>query len=135
MQAEQDGWVSLLSSNLQESLSLSGGGVDNKSFDTSFLRPEESEFAKSLESSQDVIGTARRIVKRQGADIEFQMDQLTDGVHKLRQYGETADRLAGRILEGANCTLAEREARLRQASGTEALPIQEVLRSLSRVDR
>ncbi|KAI5793098.1 Mis12-Mtw1 protein family-domain-containing protein [Geopyxis carbonaria] len=99
------------------------------------LRPEEFAFADSLPESQEIVGAARRIVKQQGADIEFQVDRLADGAHKVQQYGNAADRLAGQILEGVENTLASGDTRLKQASGTDGLPLQEVLRSLSRVGR
>jgi kinetochore protein Mis13/DSN1 len=120
---------------MHSSLSISGGKPDLRLCETTLLRPEESEFANSLAKSQDLLGSAKRLVKQQCGEIEFQVDQLIDGIHKLNQYGDAADRLGGRILEEAESALAVRETALRQASGTEALPIQEVLRSLSRLDR
>ncbi|RPA89241.1 hypothetical protein L873DRAFT_1832039 [Choiromyces venosus 120613-1] len=136
LREERETWGSLLRPETQSTLlSISGGKSDMRLFEKSLLRPEESEFANSLAKSQDLLGSAKRLVKQQCGEIEFQVDQLIDGIHKLNQYGEAADRLGGRILEDAESTLAVREATLRQASGTEALPIQEVLRSLSRMDR
>ena len=135
LREERETWGSLLRPETQSTLSISGGKSDVRLFEKSLLRPEESEFANSLAKSQDLLGSAKRLVKQQYGEIEFQVDQLIDGIHKLNQYGEAADRLGGRILEDAESTLAVREATLRQASGTEALPIQEVLRSLSRMDR
>ncbi|PUU78460.1 Mis12-Mtw1 protein family-domain-containing protein [Tuber borchii] len=135
LREERETWGSLLRPETQSTLSISGGKSDVRLFEKSLLRPEESEFANSLAKSQDLLGSAKRLVKQQCGEIEFQVDQLIDGIHKLNQYGEAADRLGGRILEDAESTLAVREATLRQASGTEALPIQEVLRSLSRMDR
>ncbi|CAZ85911.1 unnamed protein product [Tuber melanosporum] len=135
LREERETWGSLLRPETQSTLSISGGKSEVGLFEKSLLRPEESEFANSLAKSQDLLGLAKRLVKQQCGEIEFQVDQLIDGIHKLNQYGEAADRLGGRILEDAESTLAVREATLRQASGTEALPIQEVLRSLSRMDR
>jgi len=135
LREEREAWGSLLRPETQSTLSISGAKSDVRLFEKSLLRPEESEFANSLAKSQDLLGSAKRLVKQQYGEIEFQVDQLIDGIHKLNQYGEAADRLGGRILEDAESTLAVREATLRQASGTEALPIQEVLRSLSRMDR
>ncbi|KAG0638844.1 Mis12-Mtw1 protein family-domain-containing protein [Tuber brumale] len=135
LREERETWGSLLRPETQSTLSISGAKSEVRLFEKSLLRPEESEFANSLAKSQDLLGSAKRLVKQQCGEIEFQVDQLIDGIHKLNQYGEAADRLGGRILEDTESTLAVREAMLRQASGTEALPIQEVLRSLSRMDR
>jgi len=62
------------------------------------------------------------------------MDRLADGVHKLRAYGDAADELAGKVLETAGVALEEEDTRLREHTGTDALSLQEVLRSISYVN-
>lgn len=127
---EKETWLSLLKST--SALSLN---PDVNLFDTSLYLPAESSFASTLSQSADLLGSAKRLVKQHAGEIEFQVDQLIDGIHKLQQYGEAADRLGARVLEDAEKELAKREVRVRQVAGTEALPLQEVLRSLSRLDR
>lgn len=98
------------------------------------LQPSESAFASSSRS-HDLLAEARGLVKQHTREIEFQVDQLADGIHKLNHYGKAADRLAGRILEDAEATLAVREEKVRGEAGTGKLPMMEVLRSLARLER
>lgn len=81
------------------------------------------------------MGNAKRLVKQHASEFEFQVDQIVDGIHKLQQYGESADRLGGRVLEVVEGVLAEREREVMASVGTSGLPLKEVLRSLSRLDR
>ncbi|KAI5840421.1 kinetochore-associated protein Dsn1/Mis13 [Morchella snyderi] len=127
--AEKATWKSLLKTDVKATLSLAGGPDMNK-----LLQPSESAFASSSRS-QDLLAEAKGLVKQHSGEIEFQVDQLADGIHKLNHYGKAADRLAGRILEDAEAALAVREARVRGEAGTGKLPLMEVLRSLARLDR
>ncbi|KAF8251069.1 Mtw1 kinetochore complex [Wilcoxina mikolae CBS 423.85] len=121
---EHESWQSLLS--LKPNVSL-----DRPNNSPDFLRPEETAFKASQAERQDIITQARRLVKHQGTEIEFSMDRLADGVHKLRAYGDAADELAGKVLETAGDALEEEDTRLRKSTGTDALSLQEVLRSIS----
>lgn len=65
--------------------------------------------------------------------MEFRVDQFADGVHKLEQYQETVGRVADRILALSAVRLEERDKNEKESIGTRDLPMQEVLRSLSRI--
>lgn len=65
--------------------------------------------------------------------LEFKVDQFADGVHKMEQYQQTAGRVANKILAISAVRLEERDKREKEATGTRDLPMQEVLRSLSRI--
>ena len=65
--------------------------------------------------------------------LEFKVDQFADGVHKLVQYQETTARAADKILALSAVRLEERERKAKEEVGTRDLPMQEVLRSLSRI--
>jgi kinetochore protein Mis13/DSN1 len=67
--------------------------------------------------------------------LEFGVDSFHDGLHKLGQYQEAAERVAARVLKVSADRLEEREKHVKEASGTGSLGVQEVLRSLSRLDR
>lgn len=67
------------------------------------------------------------------ADIEFQVDQLADGVHKLEQACQMMDGVASKVLALSAVQLDERERGEKERVGTRDLPIQEVLRTLSRI--
>lgn len=61
------------------------------------------------------------------------MDRFADGVHKLEQYEQTAGRAADKILSISAVRLEERDRREKEEVGTRDIPMQEVLRSLSRI--
>lgn len=61
------------------------------------------------------------------------MDKFADGVHKVEQYQETIGRVGDKILALSAVRLEERNTREKEAIGTRDMPIQEVLRSLSRI--
>ena len=61
------------------------------------------------------------------------MDQFADGVHKLEQYQETVGRVADKILALSAVWLEDRDRKEKEEIGTRDLPMQEVLRSLSRI--
>jgi kinetochore protein Mis13/DSN1 len=65
--------------------------------------------------------------------LEFKVDQFVDGVHKLEQYQETVGRVADKILALSAVRLEDRDRKEKEEIGTRDLPIQEVLRSLSRI--
>lgn len=98
---------------------------------TALLRPEERAFAEARRSGDEVIATAKRLVKQHSADIEFDMDRFADSVHRLQIYGDAADRLAGQVLVGAGEAVGRDDAIAKKTAGTDALPLHEVLRSIS----
>lgn len=65
--------------------------------------------------------------------LEFRVDHLADGVHKLDQRVDAAGRQADRVLALAADRLKEREEREKKAAGTRDMPVVEVLRSLARI--
>jgi kinetochore protein Mis13/DSN1 len=66
-------------------------------------------------------------------NLEFKIDTLADGVHKLEQHRETADRVAGRILQIAATKLEERDREIKRKEGTEKVPMLQVLQGLAGV--
>jgi kinetochore protein Mis13/DSN1 len=65
--------------------------------------------------------------------LEFKVDQFADGVHKVEQYQETVGRVADKILALSAVRLEDRDRKEKEEIGTRDLPMQEVLRSLSRI--
>lgn len=67
------------------------------------------------------------------SSMEFKVDQLADGIHKLSQRVDTAGREAGKVLSLSAARLKERETREKVDAGTKEMPVMEVLRSLGRI--
>lgn len=67
------------------------------------------------------------------ASLEFKVDRLADGAHKLEQRMLAGGREADRVLGASAARLREREAREKAAVGTRDTPVMEALRSLGRI--
>ncbi|TDZ27374.1 Kinetochore protein mis13 [Colletotrichum spinosum] len=105
--------------------------------DASILDPSEAQMLSWLTgptSSFDAIRakTASRLQETQST-IEYKVDQLADGIHKLLQRVDTAGREAEKVLSLSAARLKERETREKTKAGTKEMPVMEVLRSLGRI--
>jgi kinetochore protein Mis13/DSN1 len=109
--------------------------LDPSQIDASLLDPEQAAILSELASSsaQDIRKQASKRLRTLQSNLEFQVDQFADGVHKLEQYQETVGRVADKILAMSAVRLEERDRREKEEIGTRDLPMQEVLRSLSRI--
>lgn len=67
------------------------------------------------------------------ASLEFRVDVFANGVHTIEQFQNVAARAAARILAMSAVRLEERENKEKEQVGTRDVPMQEVLRSLSRI--
>jgi kinetochore protein Mis13/DSN1 len=64
--------------------------------------------------------------------VEFQTDVFAHGVHALEQKRQEMDETATRVLALTSETLERRDVKEKERAGTKDMPIQEVLRALSR---
>ncbi|KAH0548270.1 hypothetical protein GP486_008027 [Trichoglossum hirsutum] len=103
--------------------------------DSEALDSEQATILASLREGDSVVASAEDRLKRIASTLEFTVDRFADGLHKLGQYHEAADRVAGRVLALAAERLDRREKATLQAAGTEHMPLQDVLRSLARFER
>jgi len=105
--------------------------------DPSFLDPEQAEILQTLAShlNPDIASSTSSRLQHISVNLEFTIDEFADGIHKLGQYREAAERVAGRILGLAAEALEERDKEGRRRAGTEDVDVKEVLRGLSRIDR
>jgi kinetochore protein Mis13/DSN1 len=65
--------------------------------------------------------------------LEPNVDLFTDGVHKIEQYRNTAERVADRILGTAANRLEERDREVKERAGADGIGIGDVLRGLAGV--
>jgi kinetochore protein Mis13/DSN1 len=100
--------------------------------DGSLLDPEQAAILAEISSKSalDLRNQATDRLKALQSGLEF---QVADGVHKLEQYQETVGRVADKILALSAVRLEDRDRREKEEIGTRDLPMQEVLRSLSRI--
>lgn len=116
-------------------LDPSGAPPSPSALDPTLLDPEDANILSLLatSSSKDLALKTQERLKSIQANIEFQVDQLADGVHKLEQACQTIEGVANKVLALSAIRLDEREKAEKEKVGTKDLPIQEVLRTLSRI--
>ncbi|KAH7399874.1 Mis12-Mtw1 protein family-domain-containing protein [Cadophora sp. MPI-SDFR-AT-0126] len=109
--------------------------VDSSHIDSSLLTPEQAAIFAEVTSSSalDIRKQASERVQSLQSDLEFKVDRFADGVYKLEQYQQTVGRVADKILALSAVRLDQRDQREKEEVGTRDLPMQEVLRSLSRI--
>ncbi len=108
------------------------------SIDVSLLDPQQSALLSTLlpaSSSDDILHTTTARLRTLTDSLEFTIDQLAQGVHRVGQYHATAERVGARILSSAATQLEERQQAVLTRAGTKEVPMQEVLRSLAAIER
>ncbi|CAG8980585.1 hypothetical protein HYALB_00002583 [Hymenoscyphus albidus] len=137
LKQERDQWKALAKSPLPlpPILPENSSEIKFSDIDASLLSPEQSNILASVSSMSAL--SLREKVATQVQDLisglEFKVDRFADGVHKLEQYEQTAGRVADKILAISAVRLEERDRREKEEVGTRDVPMQEVLRSLSRI--
>ncbi|KAE9375498.1 hypothetical protein N431DRAFT_454132 [Stipitochalara longipes BDJ] len=103
--------------------------------DASLLDPEQAAILAEISSTSalDLRNQAAERLRTLQSGLEFKVDQFADGVHKLEQYQETVGRVAVKMLALTAVRLEDRDRKEKEEIGTRDLPMQEVLRSLSRI--
>ncbi|KXH48708.1 hypothetical protein CNYM01_07590 [Colletotrichum nymphaeae SA-01] len=105
--------------------------------DASILEPNEAEMLSWLtapaSSFENVRAKPLARLQNTQSTLEFKVDQLADGIHKLSQRVDTAGREADKVLSLSAARLKEREVREKANAGTKEMPVMEVLRSLGRI--
>ncbi|KAH8808084.1 Mis12-Mtw1 protein family-domain-containing protein [Xylogone sp. PMI_703] len=136
LREERDQWKALAKPPPEPSPILSeSGSLSPSQIDSAILDPEQAEILATLtkSSSSKLREESASRLKTIQDGLEFKTDQFLDGIHKLEQYQETAGRVADKILALCANRLDEREKREKEVVGTRDIPMQEVLRSLSRI--
>ncbi|KAK3899774.1 Mis12-Mtw1 protein family-domain-containing protein [Staphylotrichum tortipilum] len=101
------------------------------------LSPSEAAILTALTNPETSFSSFRRQARSRlqnaQAALEFKVDCLADGVHKLGGRVVTANREADVVLALGAKRLKEREGREKKAVGVGAVSLKEVLRSLGRI--
>ncbi len=105
--------------------------------DASLLSPDEASILAALTDPETAFGSfkrqARSRLQNAQAALEFRVDLLADGVHKLDRRVATAGREADAVLALSAARLREREEREKRRVGAAGVNVLEVLRSLGRI--
>ncbi|KAK6329693.1 hypothetical protein TWF696_003563 [Orbilia brochopaga] len=111
------------------------GAIRPASLDLSLLRIHEASVIPGFEESDKAIDTIQRVMAESRESIEFKVDQFSHGMHKAQQYSRYAKSVSEKVLAQASSVLDMREEAAKKAAGTSALPLHEVLKSISHLDR
>ncbi|KAG9248621.1 Mis12-Mtw1 protein family-domain-containing protein [Calycina marina] len=137
LREERDQWKALAKPQpaLPPLFSNKSPDITPSNIDASLLDSEQAVILASLTSlaAQSLRQTAAERLRKIQSTLEFEVDRFADGVHKVEQYQDTVGRVAGKIISLSAVRLDERDKREKEAIGTRDLPMQEVLRSLSRI--
>jgi kinetochore protein Mis13/DSN1 len=116
--------------------------------DTSMLDPSQASILASLQLSQpsDDASTSEPSaftfttpdalhahLAKLSQSLEPNIDVFADGLHKIEQYRNTADRVADRILASAAKRLEEKDREGKAKVGSEGIGVGDVLRGLAGV--
>lgn len=158
LQAEKRTWDDLLASTSQpkastetadaESSSQPQLDISPRSINPSLLDPSQADHLQTLLSSislnssdsaatqsSTTLETTKQRVGTIASSLEFKIDKLADGAHKLEQYTAQAQKLADRMLSVGAEKLEERDRGVREksSSGSGQVDALDRLRGLSRV--
>jgi kinetochore protein Mis13/DSN1 len=137
LKQERDQWKALAKSppSLPPIIPPNAQQIELSHIDASLLSPEQANILATISSftALDLRDQVAKQVQDLLSGLEIRVDQFADGVHKLEQYKDTAGRAGSRILSVSAVRLEERDRVEKEAVGTRDLPMQEVLRSLSRI--
>ncbi|KAI1344834.1 hypothetical protein F5Y15DRAFT_6800 [Xylariaceae sp. FL0016] len=102
--------------------------------DSSLLDAEEAHILAMVSGTSSLsIPQLRSRLQTLQSSLEFKVDHLADGVHKVEQRMTTASRQADQVLALGTARLKERGEREKASAGTKEMPIMEVLRSLGKI--
>ncbi|KAF2432479.1 hypothetical protein EJ08DRAFT_609293 [Tothia fuscella] len=129
LQEEKKTWEALRKDNSATAEPTSSNTSDE--IDSSLLYPEQAKILATLQTSShpDSADISARLQKI-SVSLEPQVDLFADGIHKISQYRQQAERVADKILSSTATRLEKRDREAREASGTTGVGAREVLSAL-----
>ncbi|KAF9629419.1 Mtw1 kinetochore complex DSN1 [Lasiodiplodia theobromae] len=112
--------ASLNSLSLESLSSNSAEATSTEAQPTSTIRPPSI-------SRSELVSRLQAIT----ASLEPQIDLFADGLHKVSQYRDTAERVATHILGSAAERIDERDREVKKAAGTEGIGLRDALKALA----
>ncbi|RMZ71206.1 mis12-mtw1 family [Pyrenophora seminiperda CCB06] len=111
--------------------------------DTSLLDPAQAAILSALQPSQPQPPTSaftftspttlQSHLDSLASSLEPHIDIFADGLHKIEQYRQTAERVADRVLATAARRLEDRDREAKERVGTQGIGVGDVLRGLAGV--
>jgi kinetochore protein Mis13/DSN1 len=136
LQEEKKSWEALRSSNSATTERCPSKALSE--VDGTLLDPSQASILATLKSSKpDSVNTDAGLadtsarLQKINMSLEPQIDLFADGVHKISQYRQAAERVADRILGATAAQLEKRDIEAKKTSGTSGVGAKEVLSALS----
>ncbi|KAI9715350.1 MAG: hypothetical protein M1812_005995 [Candelaria pacifica] len=134
LQDERTAWEALLAAPQPTSPPPSLTLPTPTQIDPTYLDPEQANILNTLTTLPPLSTTTTQRLSSLTTNLEFTIDNFATGIHHLSAFRQTTDRVADRVLNLCAKNLRKREEECRERAGTRELPVQEVLRSLSRLE-
>jgi kinetochore protein Mis13/DSN1 len=136
LQEEKTSWEGLRKSNSATTERCPSKALSE--IDAAVLEPAQANILATLNSKSNStstsesagINTSTRLQKVSLA-LEPQIDLFADGIHKISQYKQAAERVADRILGATAAQLEKRDREAKEISGTAGAGAREILSALS----
>ncbi|EPS45238.1 hypothetical protein H072_764 [Dactylellina haptotyla CBS 200.50] len=103
--------------------------------DVALLRSHEASLIPNFEETDQSISNIQNVMSKSRGTIEFKVDQFSHGMHKAQQYSQYAKGVSESVLAKASSVLEVRQGATLKAAGTASLPLHEILKSISHLDR
>ncbi|OAL46726.1 hypothetical protein IQ07DRAFT_573467 [Pyrenochaeta sp. DS3sAY3a] len=145
LEEEKVAWEALASSTTAANPppTLSTAAIPTlSSIDTSLLDPAQAALLSALQQPQSQPhppsstftftspSSLQSHLSQLAQKLEPHIDLFADGVHKIEQYRQTAERVADRVLGTASRRLEERDREVKERAGMEGVGVGDVLRGL-----
>ncbi|KAK6526247.1 hypothetical protein TWF694_004855 [Orbilia ellipsospora] len=111
------------------------GGLRPGNLEVSLLRSQDASVLSTFEETDTALSRIQDAISKSRGNIEFKVDQFSHGMHRAHQYSRYAKEASEKVLGKASSVLDIRNEAARKAAGTTALPLHEVLKSISHLDR
>ncbi|EOA87179.1 uncharacterized protein SETTUDRAFT_89228 [Exserohilum turcica Et28A] len=151
LEEEKDAWAAIASTSKAmpppTAPSIPTSPPSLSDIDISLLDPDQAAIVSTLQSSQpqtDTVPPSSAFTFRSPATLQTHLEMLAsslephidvfaDGVHKIEQYRQTAERVADRVLGTAAKRLEERDREAKERVGTQGIGVGDILRGLAGV--
>jgi len=136
LQDEKSAWDNVLKS-LSSSLQSQSSTLNmTKALDVSILSdPEQALLWSNLTAQPDVMASTATRLKDACGSLEFQVDRIAEGIHKMERFKDTIDGVVDKVQRDAADFLERKDRQALKSTGMSGVGVGDVLKALSHVGR
>jgi len=136
LQDEKSAWDNVLKSLSSSLQGQSPTSYMTKALDVSILSdPEQTLLWSNLTAQPDVIASTATRLKDASGSLEFQVDRIAEGIHKMERFKDTVDGVVDKVQRNAADFLERRDKQALKSTGMSGVGVGDVLKALSHVGR